>query len=404
MEEALFWLLLNILTILILAFFSMEEMAIVSFNKVRLQFLVSEGNERAIWVHELLKNPSRLFGTTLIGVNTATFVGSECARNFHESIGLSPDLAPISQVILVVVFGELAPMFAARRYFTHVALLGIPLLYLSSIILAPFIWIFGLVAKWANLICGGKEEHPNLFLTQDELQKVIEEQDEERIYSDVNDFNQTTTSIFLLRKLKALNVMNPLNTLTTVSSQTTVGNLRHFIKDSISFVVVYHKVIEKIIGVVYIKDLLRENELKKLHDFCKSPWFILESTPLIDTLKQFRQNSETVAIVLNPSGKAVGTLTFEDILDEIFPRTLSVKVTHHAVVDKTINGKMTLSEFSKEFHLPPFEKEEMTISDYLTSSLEHHPEVGDQFVIPPYTLIVKESTLFEIKTIQVKDR
>jgi len=104
----------------------MVEMACVSFNKVRLHYYVNQGNRRAIWLNYLLQHPFRLFGTTLIGVNVAMVVGSECSREFHSALGLSPDLAPLSQVIIVVIFAELAPMFAARHYAEHVAMLGAP--------------------------------------------------------------------------------------------------------------------------------------------------------------------------------------------------------------------------------------------------------------------------------------
>ncbi len=117
---------LNFLSIIMLAFYSMTEMACVSFNKVRLQYYVSKGMKRAIWLNALLQHPSRLFGTTLIGVNIAMFFGSEFSRQFYSSIGLNPDWSPLTQVILVVIFGELAPMFAARRYPEHVSILGIP--------------------------------------------------------------------------------------------------------------------------------------------------------------------------------------------------------------------------------------------------------------------------------------
>ena len=107
------WLLLNFLSIVVLAFFSMSEMACVSFNKIRLQYYFSKGNTRAIWLNHLLHNPSRLFGTTLIMVSLAMVIGSECAREFHSSIGLDPDLAPLTQVILVVIFGE-RPLFSRQ--------------------------------------------------------------------------------------------------------------------------------------------------------------------------------------------------------------------------------------------------------------------------------------------------
>src|ERR1700722_3738597 len=91
------WFLLNILTIILLGFYSMQEMASVSFNRLRLQYYVSKGIKRAIWVQSLLQNPARLFGTTLISVNIAMFIGSECARRTYAALGLNPDWAPLTQ-------------------------------------------------------------------------------------------------------------------------------------------------------------------------------------------------------------------------------------------------------------------------------------------------------------------
>lgn len=135
-----FFLLLILICLVVQGFFAMLEMACVSFNKVRLQYYVSKENKRALWLSYLLHHPALLFGTTLICVNTALVVGSECARRFYDSLGLSPDWAPLSQIFIVLIFAEIAPMFAGRRYAEHVAMLGIPILFFFSIILRPLIW------------------------------------------------------------------------------------------------------------------------------------------------------------------------------------------------------------------------------------------------------------------------
>ena len=69
--SAIYWFIFNIFSIIVLAFYSMMEMACVSFNKIRLQYYVSKEYKPAIWLNYLLQHPSRLFGTTLIGVNIA---------------------------------------------------------------------------------------------------------------------------------------------------------------------------------------------------------------------------------------------------------------------------------------------------------------------------------------------
>lgn len=404
-ESPLVWLFLNLVTIIVLAFFSMEEMACVSFNRIRLQFYISQGSKKAEKLNALLHNPSNLFGTTLIGVNVATFVGSECARRFHESIGLSPDLAPLSQIFLVIVFGELAPMFAARRYSEHVAFLGVNLLNFTSKILAPAIWLLGIISKIANYLFGGTELHPHLFLTQDELQKIIEDQEDERLMpQEGEDFNAITSNIFRLRGKVAKSVMTPLSKSKTFSSQLSVGQVRMVCPERENYLIIYHKSPTNIIGIVFIKDILRAEEHKKLHQFCNPPWFIGLSTPLLQILKQFRRNSENIAIVLNETGKAVGFISFEDILDEITGKSSESRgKAHTTLIDRTFQGHMTLANFQKETGIVlegGFPEE--TLSEWLLRTLDHHPEVGENWVIPPYEFIVKETSLLEIKLIQVK--
>lgn len=407
METAFFWLFLNFLTIVILAFFSMEEMACVSFNKVRLQYLVKTGSKRAEWLNYLLHNPSRLFGTTLIGVNVATIVGSECARQFHQAIHLSPDLAPLSQIIIVIIFGELAPMFAARRYPEHVALLGVPILYFTSKVLAPFIWILGLISKAANFIVGGEEPHPELFLTQDELQKVIEEQDEDKSSSkEDEELNRITANIFRFKDKLAKHIMSPLEAQPLISSQLTIEKLRKVPKNPLPYYLVYHKDVSNIIGIAFIRDLIRASDNRKVKDYCKPPWFLSEKTPLFQIIKQFRRNSEHVAVVLDTSGKAKGFLNFDDVVEEIFgkSRPLKTETKISTYIDRTVPGKMTLADFQLEFGIELPGEPESTLSDFIVSFLEQHPEGGETIAFPPFEFTVKEASLLGVKTISVKTK
>src|SRR5271168_1923794 len=116
MNSPLFWLSLTILCIAVQGVYSMLELASVSFNRVRLEYYVAKKIKRAMWLHYLLQKPSRLFGTVMLGVNVALQIGSQTSREFYSSVGLDPDLAPLTQVFLVVILAELTPLFAARRY------------------------------------------------------------------------------------------------------------------------------------------------------------------------------------------------------------------------------------------------------------------------------------------------
>lgn len=401
MDSALFWLLFNLVTIVMLAFFSMEEMACVSFNKVRLQFYVAQKSTRAIWIQNLLEDPSRLFCTTLIGVNVATFVGSECARRWYAAMGLSPDLAPLSQVLIVIIFGELAPMFAARRYAEHVALLGVPILYATSIVIQPFIYVLRIISQLANRLTGGQEQFKNQLLTKDELQKLLETQEEDRL-SDTLEFQDITASIFGLRGKTARHVMAPLKGRPCATAQTTIQEARHLWGSEESYLLLMHKNLLDVQGIVFVKDILRASDNKKLRDFCRPPWFITENTPLTQILTQFRRTSENVAIVLNEQGQTTGFLTFDDILDEIFGHSPQKKPpSWKKVVDKTVEGKITLEKFAKIFGIQLPGPPEELLSEWLLRVAEHPLETDEVFSWAPFTFTIKETSLLGIVSIHV---
>jgi CBS domain containing-hemolysin-like protein len=406
------WLLLNIATIIFLSFYSMMEMACISFNKVRLQYYVSKGNQRAIWLNYLLHNPSRLFGTTLIGVNIAMFAGSECAREFNRSIGLDPDLAPLTQVLIVVVFGELAPMFAARRYPEHVAMIGVPLVYASAKIMMPFIWGIGIISRLCNWMISGRQSEDSIFLSQEELMKIIEDTDEDKPHAtESEDFNAFSTNIFSLRQKDVRQIMEPMQSVSLVPSTTTVGQVISLIKQNgTDYIAVYHKDLTNIVGITHVRDLLRLPDNRRIREHAKAPWFVTQNTKVMQILKQFRRNNEDVAVILNEVGHAVGMIKLEDVVEEIFGKnTLSLEEkqktekSQYLVIEKTLPGSLTIGDFNRQFKvvLDPEADESLTLADFIVNKLGHHPEVGESIFVDPFELSVKETSLLEIKSIAI---
>lgn len=412
-DNALFWLSLNFLTIIILAFYSMQEMACVSFNKVRLQYYVSKGNQRAIWLRNLLQNPSRLFGTTLIGVNVATIVGSECAREFHRSIGLDPNWAPLSQVILVVILGELAPMFAARHYPEHVAMAGIPIVYASSKVAAPILWILSAISNGVSWLLGNKSGGSNTFLSQEELQKVIEDQEEDLIHDgDLEEINQIASNIFRLRGRDIQQIMTPLSAVPMLPSNATIIQMVNVLKRTrVDFIPIYHQHYHNIIGIARPRELIRIPDTRRIRDYCEAPWFVTKGSLLTDVLQQFRKNNESVTIVIDEEGTAIGLVTLDDLINEIFGKSSVVKseepISSVVLQNRTFPGDMLIKDFNRLFHTHLIDEEDdddRTLSKLIKDVLGHPPEVGDTIVLTNFELSVKEASLLDVKTVSVNTK
>lgn len=409
MTEALGWLILNLLSIVILAFYSMTEMACVSFNRVRLHYYVSKGNKRAIWLNNLLHHPWKLFGTTLIGVNFAMFFGSEFAREFHSAIGISPDFAPLSQVILVIIFGELAPMFAARGYPEQVAILGVPIIYASAKVMAPILWAIRGLSTFFNWIVGGKEEAAHIFITQEELQKILEEEEDQPFPSHSEEFNAVTANIFNLKTKTGQLVMTPLSEVDLLPSNATVEQARLLLKNSNEdYFLVYHSDTYNVVGIAFPSDLIRAPEGRRARDYSRTPWFVTQTTKLMQIVKQFKRNNETVAVILDKEGHAVGVLDLDTVVEEIFGKLSDKKTKEREgrkkkklIVDRTFPAQFKVSEFNTQFGVKLDPREDLTLEELMEEVLQHNPEEGESIYLEPFEMTVKETTLRGVKSISI---
>jgi magnesium and cobalt exporter, CNNM family len=395
----LWWILATLGCIAIQSFYSMFEMATVSFNKIRLQYHVSRGSRRARWVHRLLKKPSFLFGTTLLGVNIALQVGSQCSREVYIALDLNPDIAPLTQVFLVLIFAELSPMFAARRYAERVALLSVPVVYASSIVLRPIIWLFGLISRGVNLLVGGRQNRSWSLLSREELQHVVGEPDEGA------SFNAMVENIFSFRAKKAKDAMVPMHQVRSLPIGARVSDIRELLRrNDVPCVPLYDRSWRHISSIAFPRDLVELEDDVPLREHARPAWFVTQATPLIEILAQFRQNSQSVAIVLDFEGKGMGLLTLDDLLNEIFAeqQLFTGKGRTTEFIERTLPGNMLLSDFNEEFDTHVKGEPEETLAQVIRRHLGHPPETGERVRVGQFDFEVTEVTLLGAKTLMAR--
>ncbi|NGX50253.1 MAG: hypothetical protein K1060chlam2_00094 [Chlamydiae bacterium] len=405
MSDWVFFLILLIASLIVQGFYSMLEMACVSFNRVRLQYYVSQKSRRAKWLSSLLNNPIRLFGTTLIGVNAAMQFGSECSRRLYSSLDINPDLAPITQVILVLIFAELAPMFAARRYAEHVTMLGIPILYLTSIVMRPLVFILDLICRFINRLFGVKTS-PGLYLTREELQKALEEREE----TPKQEFDPILANIFSLKTKTARDLMDPLAEMKSISSDATVGDLKGLLGLQVfPFVPVYHHNRENIVAIAYPRDMLRLSDEIPLRAYSRSPWFITEKNSILEIMKEFRLNNQSLAIVLSDQGNAVGTLMLDAIVDEIFgQRDDWISFGEYApekrkiLIDRSFPGETRVNDINRWLKIDLPAEDDETLEELMERHLAHHIVKGESVRLKGFELSVEESSLIAGPTILIR--
>lgn len=409
MHSAFFWIGLTLLCIIAEAFYASMEMAMVSFNKVRLQYYVSKGNRRAGYVSWLLQHPSRLFGTTLLGVNIAMQLGSECSRNLYATMDLAPSYAALPQIVFVLLFAELAPIFAARRYPESLSMMGSPMAYLSAKLLAPVIWMISATAKLVTRLCGGSDTKNAVFISRDELEMILETREHEPLSaSESEELNLLARNIFTLRDKTALNAMVPLANVHALPSNGTIAHMRQILATSQeSFVPIFHRDPANIVGIAYARDVLKIADSQRVRDHARSPWFITFETGLMQILQQFRSNQQTVAIVLNDQGRAIGLLTLDDVVEEIFP-TIGMPAKRvpakTVTIDKVFPGSLTVKDFNEQFSADLEGAPEQTLGELLEEHIGHHPEKGESVIVGRFQLIAEEASLLDVRKVRVRTR
>lgn len=404
---ALAWTFFNLIAVAVSAYFSMMEMASVSFNKVRLQYYLSKGIDQAVLLNNLLIHPARLFGTTLIGVNAANIISSECARESYSALGLNPDLSPLTQVALVVILGELAPMFAARHFPEHVVMLGIRLLNAAAIAMTPFLWILSGISRACHWFIGGSKSDIAMFWTQEELVSILGEPDKGS-RSESDEYNRIAYNIFQLRHLKTNEVMKPINEVGLLASNSTVNDMREALKARRSqFFPIYHSKKNKIVGIVFPRDVLRASGNHRVRDYSHTPWFITQATSCMEILQQFRHNNQTVAVVIDSNGNAVGFITLDTLFGELIAfgdhteSAVPEEVTSKVLMNRTVSAQMTVSQFEKQFQIKLDDNPDWTLEELMLSLSDHALDEGDSVEIDGYLLTVKEATMTEMKTVTI---
>ena len=310
--------LLFVLCVILSAFFSSSEVALISITRAKVRTLVNEGKPGSKAVAELKESPEHLLITILIGNNivnvaAATLATSLAIKAFGD-IGVG--IATFFVVIILLVFGEIGPKIYAARASDSFALGVAPVVLFLSRIFSPLIW---LVEKVSPTFGIGKEVG-EASVTEEEIKEwidvgkedgTIEQGEQEMLYS-VLEFSDTT----------AREIMTPRVDVTLMEDTVTFEEaIRIFNETGFSRIPVYRDHIDNITGILNVKDVFsamvshrRDSTIKEV---MYDPMFVPETKKIDDLLKELQVHRVQMAIVIDEYSSFVGIVTVEDILEEI---------------------------------------------------------------------------------------
>ncbi len=311
-----------LVTLLVLsAFFSGTETALMSLNRYQLRHKARAGHRGAKLAEQLLQRPDRLIGLILLGNNLVNFSAASLVAIIALKIGGQPAVAlgTLILTLVVLVFSEAAPKTLAALHPERVAFPAAIIYYPLLKITYPIVWLINIASNGVLYLLGvRKSDVRSNALTREELRTVVHEAGG-RISSR---YRQMLISILDLEKVTVDDVMVPHNEIVGIDLDDEPEEIEQVINQcKHTRLPVYRDNIDKVVGILHMRRLANlaqpsfdEDAFVKL---LEEPYFVPEGTPLSTQLVQFQRRRQRIALIVDEYGDIQGIVTLEDILEEI---------------------------------------------------------------------------------------
>lgn len=217
-----------------------------------------------------------------------------------------------------------------------------------------------------------------------------------------------------LSKISVADIMVPRSEVVLIDSSLSLEEiLKIVVEDGHSRFPVYEEQIDNILGVLYVKDLLKFFKRKDfdIREILREAIFVPENKTASDLLKEFKEKRIHFAIVVNEYGTMVGVVCLEDIIEEIvgeiedeYDKKDEISYKKITKNEFLIYPKMSIEEFNKIFKTRIVSENFDTIGGFILESFGYLPKSGDSIEYGNYVFTVKSVDGSKIKEIVLKRR
>ena len=363
----------------------------------------------------LIESPKMLLATILIANNiiniTIIIISSLIFTNYlnFNSPALNFFIQILLTTFLILLFGEVIPKTYANRNPLLVSeLMAIPLVFIQKTLYPAC----NLLVKSTNLI--NENIHKKSSLSLQNLTTAVNltsdtKEEEKKFLEGIIQFGQTDVKQIMKARIDivALNINTSFDEVINV-----------ILESGYSRIPVYENDIDQIKGILYIKDLLPNFDIKNFDwkNVIREPFFVPESKKIDDLLKEIKERKIHLVIVVDEYGGTSGIVTLEDILEEIVGDISDEFDQEDIIYSKLDNntyifdGKTSLNDFYRVFNIDgkEFEKnkgESDTLAGFLLEKIEKIPEEGQSIQFQKFKFIIEKinkKRIVSIKTLLSK--
>lgn len=408
---------LAVLICLILsAFYSGSETALVSVNKIRMNQLVETNDAKAKIIHRLIESPDRMLALTLVGTNLANVLISLFGDQLTGKIlpSLTDELQAAITVtyitVLLLIFGEILPKTIFRVKADVLALRFAYPLRLSEYILAPLIYFVQTVTKVLVKLIDRGATSPTLDAQREELRLIatmgeqsgnLGTEQRRMIHRLLNFQNRTVRQ-----------VMVPLVDIVAIEKTTTCGDFLKIAADSgYSRIPVYDERIYDIVGIVNLLDVIyAENRPEMIELFIRPDIHVVpESKNINALLKEIQNTQHTMVFAVDEYSGIVGLVTVEDLIEEIvgeFADERDDPDSIHLIAPDILEceGRTEIEILEEHYGLSIPQGDYETIAGYILDRTGTIPETGTELELGDAVITILDADARAIKKIRIRRR
>ena len=417
-------LLLLLALILVNAYFAMAEIAVISLTDAKMEKLAEDGHKKAKLVLKLTKNPTKFLSTIQIGITLAGFLTSaSAATSFAEMLtgavtskfGLPESIvSPVAVVLITLimsyfslVLGELVPKRIGMQIPEKVAFAVAKPLYVIAKLTSPFVKFLSLSTNGVVRLLGFDPNADEEVVTEEEIRMMVDVGGEKGVIED--DQKEMINNIFEFDDMDAGDVMT--HRTDVVAADVNDTTLEEFMALAIehgrSRIPLYDEDIDNIVGIVYIKDLLKyvgkEVKVKgTLKNIMREPYFVPESKDCGELFKEMRLQRIQMAVVVDEYGGTAGIVTLEDIVEAVMGDIQDEYDEEEEEISKidentfTVEGTIDIEEIDELIGKELPEGDYETLAGFIMDELQCIPKQGEM------NEVVFENVKFTV--LEVEDR
>ena len=405
-----------VVLLLISAFFSGSETALTAASLPRLHQHAKRGSRRAKIVLELYARKDRLIGAILLGNNLVNITASSLAT--YVLLLLFGDAgvayATMAMTLLIVIFAEVLPKTYAIGKADKASLVVAPLIRVVVVVLAPITLAIQWIVRTTVKPCGVQlGEELGVGHHEEELRGAIDLH--EGPDPDIRQERQMLRSILDLDDVEVEEIMVHRRNVTLIDVANPAEEIvEQALASPYTRIPLYRDDPDNIVGVLHAKALLRdlhahEDRVAEINilQLAAKPWFIPETTTLLDQLQAFRTRREHFAIVVDEYGAVMGIVTLEDILEEIVG---SIEDEHDVAVPGVrrqpdgsyiISGSATLRDLNRELEWNLPDDNAVTLAGLVLHEARRIPEPGQVFTFYGFRFQILRRQRNQISSVRV---